>query len=326
MYQARAARGRSSGAELAPKARARSAPPSSSSPPRPSGLASIALGAGERARAGGRTWRRRYGVGVGVTIPVTLPLMKPRFRQGEIVRVLSAREEPARRGSEGVVEEIAGPDEEGTGWSLTVRIGEGGGSDSLVLLAEGDLETTGMGENERGERIILEQLPLAGDPRNRLELRLFTEITDGIDAARVAETIERELVDLLGGAEVTTEAERHWAEPYNYELGVIVHPLDNPVEALRLIAEAGGRGWIACTDDGWRCDLWWSASREEGAVLLAHEVHGAEVAFLPWTSPARRPPSERPLVAVELPESVEEPDYDEAEEELGDPEAGDEEA
>ena len=101
-----------------------------------------------------------------------------------------------------------------------------------------------------------------------------------------------------------------------------MYPLDNPVEALRLIAEAGGRGWIACRDDGWRCDLWWSAAGDEGAVFLAPEVHGAEVAFLPWTSPARRPESERPLVAVDVPESVEEPDYDEPEPEA---EAGAEE-
>ena len=255
--------------------------------------------------------------------------MKPRFRQGEIVRVLRAPEEVALPGSEGLVEEIAGPNDEGTGWSVTVRLGEGGGADSLVLFGEDDLEPTGMGENERGERTILEDLPLPGDPRNRLELRLFTEITDGIDAARLAETIERELIELLGGANVTIEAERHWSEPYNYELGVTVHPLDNPVDALRLIAEAGGHGWLACRDDGWRCDLWWSATRGEGAVLLAPEVHGAEVAFLPWSSPTRRPEGERPLVAVDLPETVEEPDYDEpeaeAEEELGDPEPGDEE-
>jgi hypothetical protein len=257
--------------------------------------------------------------------------MKPRFRQGEIVRVLRAREEAALPGSEGLVEEIAGPNDDGTGWSVTVRLGDSGGADALVLFAEEELETTGMGENERGERTILEDLPLPGDPRNRLELRLFTEITDGIDAARVAEAIERELVELLGGAAVTIEAERHWAEPYNYELGVVVHPLDNPVDALRLLAELGGGGWIACRDDGWRCDLWWSAARDEGAVLLAAEVHGAEVAFLPWSSPVRRPVEERPLVAVELPESVDEPDYDEpeaeaeAEEELGDPEPGDEE-
>jgi hypothetical protein len=255
--------------------------------------------------------------------------MKPRFRQGEIVRVLRVREEVALPGSEGLVEEIAGPNDEGTGWSVTVRLGDPAGADALVLFAEDDLEPTGMGENERGERTILEDLPPPGDPRNRLELRLYTEITDGIDAARVAETIEHELVELLGGAAVTIEAERHWSEPYNYELGVIVHPLDNPVEALRLIAEVGGGGWVACRDDGWRCDLWWSAARDEGAVLFAPEVHGAEIAFLPWSSPARRREAERPLVTVELPESVEEPDYGEleaeAEEELGDPEPGDEE-
>ena len=239
----------------------------------------------------------------------------------------SAPEEVALRGSEGVVEEIAGPDEEGTGWSVTVRIGEGGrhrfaraASPRTISRRPGWARTTAASGSSSSS------LPLPGDPRNRLELRLFTEITDGIDAARVAETIERELVELLGGAEVTIEAERHWSEPYNYELGVIVHPLDNPVDALRLIAEAGGRGWIACRDDGWRCDLWWSATRDEGAVLLAHEVHGAEVAFLPWTSPARRPESGAAAGRGRASRVGRGARLDEAEEELGDPEPGDEEA
>jgi hypothetical protein len=237
--------------------------------------------------------------------------MKPRFRQGEIVRVLGVSEELPLPGSEGLVEETAGPNDEGTGWNVTVRLGGTEGGDSLILLPEIGLETTGMGENERGERIILDDLPQPDELRNCLELRLFTEITDGIEAARVAETIERDLVELLGGAGITIEAERHWSEPYNYELSVLVRPLDNPVDALRAIAEAGGRGWIAVRDDGWRCDLWWSATADEDAILLVPEVHGAEVAFLPWTSPARRPESERPLVAVEVPETVDEPDYDE---------------
>ena len=80
--------------------------------------------------------------------------------------------------------------------------------------------------------------------------------------------IERELTDLLGGATVSTEAERHWSEPYNYELAVTVMPHGDPVEALEILAEAGGNGWLACSDDGWRCDLWWSATRDPDAMLV----------------------------------------------------------
>ncbi|HEY4346754.1 MAG TPA: hypothetical protein VGM80_04130 [Gaiellaceae bacterium] len=254
--------------------------------------------------------------------------MSPRFRPGEIVRILRVPHESVLVGSEGIVEEITGPNEDGTGWTLTVRLGDQEQTDSLVSFAEDALETTGMGENDRGERIILEDMPPQEVLRNCLELRLFTELADGIEAARVAEAVERELVELLGGAHVSIEAERHWSEPFNYELGVTVHPLDNPVDALRTIAEAGGGGWLSCRDDGWRCDLWWSATRDEDAILIVPEVHGAELAFLPWASPARRPEDQRPLVSVSVPESVEEPDYDEpdTEEELGDAETGDEEA
>ena len=54
-------------------------------------------------------------------------------------------------------------------------------------------QPTGLTENERGEPIALADRPAADEPRDCLELRLFTEITDGIDARGVAETIEAEL-------------------------------------------------------------------------------------------------------------------------------------
>jgi hypothetical protein len=164
-----------------------------------------------------------------------------------------------------------------------------------------------MAEDARGERVILDEHTPPDERRDCIELRLFTEITDGIDAARVAETIERELVELLGGAAVTIEAERHWSEPYNYELGVTIHPLDDPVEALRRLIDAGGDGWLSCRDDGWRCDLWWSDAADEDDSLIVPEVHGAELSFLPWRSPRRRPDDERPLVVVD----VREPDQPE---------------
>lgn len=227
--------------------------------------------------------------------------MKPRFRHGEVVRVTGVAAGAPPLGSEGVVEDVAGPTEDGTGWAVTLRFADGGGGDSLVLLSEADLETTGVAEDEHGKRVPLEGRPLAEELRDCIELRLFTEIVDGIEAARVAETIEHELVELLGGASVSIEAERHWSEPYNYELGVTIHPLDDPVEALRRLSEAGGDGWLSCRDDGWRCDLWWSDAADAEATLIVPEVHGAELAYLPWRSPRRRPDEERPLVAVNVP-------------------------
>jgi len=223
--------------------------------------------------------------------------MRPRFREGEIVRVARAPGSSVlQAGEEAVVDEIAGPNEEGTGWVLTLRAP---GRDSL-LLDEGDLEPTGLEEDEQGERVPLGAGPSAEDLQDRLELRLFTEITDGIEAVRVAESIEHELSDLLGGVNATIEAERHWSEPYNYELWVEVTGLGDPVEALQILAEAGGEGWLACRDDGWRCDLVWSSTRDPDAMLVVPEVHAAEVSFVPWSSPARRPESRRPLVSVPL--------------------------
>jgi hypothetical protein len=239
--------------------------------------------------------------------------MKPRFRPGEIVRIAG----PA--GAEAVVEEVSGPNEAGTSWLVNVRLPDSEAGREPVVVDEADVEPTGLAENETGERVPLDR-DSPDEIGDRLELRLFTEITDGIEAARVAERIERELSDLVGGATVATEAERHWSEPYNYELAVTVTPHGDPVEALEILVEAGGDGWLAYSDDGWRYDLWWSSARDPDAMLIVPEVHGAELAFLPWSDPSRRPYDERPLVVVAV-------DDDEPDEPgLSDTQPGDEEA
>jgi hypothetical protein len=235
--------------------------------------------------------------------------VRPRFRPGEIVRLAG------RRGEEAVVEEIAGPNEAGSGWVLLLR-SRGG---EPTQLAEDGVEPTGLAEGEGGERVPLGAIPVEDEFCDRLELLLFTGITDGIEAASVAAAIERELADLMGGARVSTEAERHWSEPYNYELAVTVVPEGDAAEAFQILAEAGGEGWLGCRDDGWRCDLWWSATRDPDAMLIVPQVHAAEVAFVPWSSPARRAEAERPLVPVTADDELEEA------EDL-DAEAGDEEA
>ena len=132
-----------------------------------------------------------------------------------------------------------------------------------------------------------------------LQLRVVTPLTDSAAAAETAESIEHALRDLIGHCRISVEAERHWADPYHYELDVAVEPYGDPVEALQIVAEAGGDGWLSCIDDGWRCSLWWSRPDEDSLFLVPH-ISGAEVVFLPWDDPSRRPESERPLVAVEV--------------------------
>jgi len=181
---------------------------------------------------------------------------------------------------EGVVEEVVGPSDDGGGWAVSVRAG-----DELWVLPEGDLESTAPRADPVPERT------------DTLELRLVTDLTDIVEAAHVAEQIDEELRRVVGPAILVVEAERHWADPYYYELDVSVRPLRDALAALRAVVAAGGDGWLACTDDGWRCDLWWNAEDDEPGFLV-EEVRGAEVAFLPWSSPTRRPESERPLVTV----------------------------
>lgn len=230
-----------------------------------------------------------------------------RFRQGEVLRVARAPGEATLAASEGVVEDVAGPNEDGTGWDVTVRIGETGEADTLVSLPESKLEATGLALDERGRRVPLSAVPAPAELRDRIELQLFTEIVDGVAAARVADELERELLAVLPGAVITIVAERHWSQPYNYEFALGVEPLGDAVDALGWLALAGDGGWISSRDDGWRFDLWWSGSGGERAVFLVPDVHGAEVSFLPWQSPRRRPADERPLLAVPIRAGLDDP-------------------
>jgi len=247
-----------------------------------------------------------------------------RFRPGEVVRVAPAPGAVPLAVLEGIVQDVAGPNEDGTGWNLTVKVGQPGANDTLVSLAESSLEATGMEVDERGRRVPLAERPAADDLRDRIELRLFTLIVDGIEAARVADEIEAELLALVRGAAIAIVAERHWSEPFNYELAVSIEPLDDPKEVVDYLSFIGDGGWISADDDGWRFELCWSAPADEETVFLAPEIHGAQVTFLPWRSPRRRPEAERPLTTVLL-----RPGLDQGERPGDgplDPEPGDEEA
>jgi hypothetical protein len=208
---------------------------------------------------------------------------------------------------EGVVEEVAGPDDAGTGWTVTVRMTETAGSPTvssttLVSLPESALEATGLMLDGHGRRVPLVRREGAEPEEcsDRIELRLFTAVTNGIAAAQVAEEIERELGSVVVDAALTTVAERHWSHPFPYEFAITIEPRDDPLELLGWLALAGDGGWLASRDDGWRFDLWWSSAGVPGAVFLVAEVHGAEVSLLPWRSPVRRREEERPLLAVRL--------------------------
>jgi len=181
---------------------------------------------------------------------------------------------------EGIVEDVVGPAESGGGWAVAVRVGR-----ALWVLPEDSLEAKAPGGIGGAERV------------DTLQLRLVTELTDGVQAARVAGQIESALRTLIGPASIEISAERHWAEPFHYELDLIARPLGDAVGAFRALADAGRDGWLSCRDDGWRCDLWWSADEDEAGFLVP-EVYGAEVTFLPWSSPLQRPEQERPLVTV----------------------------
>jgi hypothetical protein len=223
--------------------------------------------------------------------------MRPRFREGEIVRLSS------RLGAgtdEGVVDDVAGPDEAGTRWLVSLWIDDPGrGGRSLWVVPEDELEPTGLAETHDGSRVPVDALPSALERRSAVTLRVVTPLTDSGVAAQVAERIEHAIHELVGPCRLSVEAERHWSDPYHYELDLVVEPEGDPVAAMHAFAEEGAGGWLSCTDDGWRCSLWWSRP-DDDAVFLAPEIGGAEVSYVPWDDPSRRPEDERPLVAVQL--------------------------
>ena len=186
----------------------------------------------------------------------------------------------ARHGARPSSRRSPGPNDDGTGWA--------GDAPGLHVRAAGDSiwscspRTTssrpGFAEGPDGERVPLDAVPPAAERRPPASSCASSPPSPtAIDAPRRSRrTIEQELRDLVGGADrISIEAERHWAEPYHYELDVAVEPHGDPVEALQILAEAGGDGWLACRDDGWRCDLWWSSTRDPDAMLLVPEVHAA---------------------------------------------------
>ena len=231
--------------------------------------------------------------------------MRPRFVEGEIV--LLARP-PGGGPDEVVVEELAGPDEAGSSWTYSVSTDDPRtGGRAFWVLPQDELMPTGDAVARDGRRVPVASLPPAPERRTSLVLRLATSLVESHDAAQAADRIEEAVRELTGPCRISVEAERHWAEPYNYELEVTVEPLGDPVDALRRLADAGDDGWLSCRDDGWRCDLWWRRPPDDdGPVFLSPEIHGAEVAFLPWESPARRPEPQRPLVAVRVADGYDE--------------------
>jgi hypothetical protein len=230
--------------------------------------------------------------------------VKPRFREGEIVLVSGGH---GAFSTEAVVDDVTGPDDAGTGWAVSVWVERPDrGGRSAWVVREDELEPTGFAEGPGGERVRVDAVPPSAERRTTLELRVVTPLTDSSRAAQVAENIEYALRDLVGHCRIAIEAERHWSDPFHYELDISVEPFGDPVEALLTVADAGGDGWLSCVDDGWRCTLWWSRP-DDDALFLAPEIQGAEVSFLPWDAPSRRPESERPLVAVEAGDSYDEP-------------------
>ena len=196
----------------------------------------------------------------------------------------------AGRASEAVVEEVTGPNDEGTRLERDRSVSPGRPSTTrspssprMPWSRRASLTT------RAAQRVPVGVLPATAEARDRIELRLFTEITDGIDAARIASEIEEELVELLGDVDVSHGGRASLGRPVQLRAVRDGRPArESRSRRWALLAKTGEGGWLAYRDDGWRCDLWWSASRDPDAILIVPEVHAAEIVFVPWSSPARQ--------------------------------------
>src|SRR5262249_58301135 len=130
--------------------------------------------------------------------------VKPRFREGEIVGIHGS-------GVEGVVDDVAGPDDDGLGWAVQVWVEQPERGRTIWVVAETDLRPTGYAEGPDGERLPLNAVPPAAERRTLMQLRVVTSVTESSVAAEVAENIEESVRDLVGHCRIAIEAERHWA-------------------------------------------------------------------------------------------------------------------
>ena len=69
--------------------------------------------------------------------------MKPRFREGEIVRLTGTD-------AEAVVDDVAGPDDDGLGWAVSLWVDVPDRGRTVWVLPETDLQSTGFAEGPDG--------------------------------------------------------------------------------------------------------------------------------------------------------------------------------
>jgi hypothetical protein len=224
----------------------------------------------------------------------------PRFREGEVVRVERLgegwkSEDAWVIGQEAVIHSISNPNERGTSWLYLVWIDEPEPTGRVLwVVDQSDLTSLGLLEHDDGRRDPLPASPSPDEMHDEIYLRLVTDIRDETAARHVADAAAAALRRLVRVQTLDVEAERHWHEPFYYEVRLRLEVEGDVLAAFdRIIAEADS-GWTRVDDDGWRCDGTWSQrDAESGSVLLDPQVEYAEIVASPWETVERRPAAQR---------------------------------
>jgi len=220
----------------------------------------------------------------------------PSFRSGEIVRVTSLPDGANPKdgwvlGAQGRVDQPSGPNEAGTGWCYLVWISEQAADDErLWIFEEANLASCGTVATESG-LISTDDVPLPPEMGDEVSMRLVTSETELARAQAVAADVRDAVTRLLPGAQFRIDAVAHWHEPFYYELMAVIEA-DDSWAVITALHEAGHDGWEQLDDDGWQVDGWWS-KRSGGSVFLVAAVEDASVVLQQWSTPRRRPVSQR---------------------------------
>src|SRR6266542_3119154 len=187
-------------------------------------------------------------------------------------------------GKVGVVDHYAGPNTDGTGWSLSVWLAEPEtGEQSLWTFDEDELEPTGVLSNPNAPEVA------AAEEAGPSEYdHIYVQLTPSIRPKDEADAslsgireILRPMVSLVHGNVCRTREG-------NYEFDFSARTKNGfaAFKQLRTILPEGRA--FTVNDDGWRIDCVWDRSAARGAPFLLPEVEYAEFGLLPWSDPKRR--------------------------------------
>ena len=217
----------------------------------------------------------------------------PRYRMGEVVRVLRANDlDPGDldpTGSEGTVTAFS-PTRRGTASSIAVWLP---GPEEVWSFDEDNLESLGMvevdGDGDEPQRVPVDPETHLASFGGDLSVRLITEVGEA-DAPRFAAEAEASLRRLIDIAGATWKGEVHWHPPYRYDLDLDIRTRDDSRAAFEALVASRKSGWTRRVDDGWSAEFWWSAKDDESQTpFLVVEASDVGLFLTPLSSPATRP-------------------------------------